>query len=65
MGFGIDGAPCKDCKDRVVDPNKGKVCEDTCPKWQEWIVKKAEIKKQSEKDRDMNHMVKQNKSYRW
>ena len=34
------GAPCKDCPDRVFDPDTGESCRKTCDRWAAYEEKK-------------------------
>ncbi len=50
-------APCKDCKERQVTLENGKICEKTCEKYKKFRVEHAaEMKKINEK-RAIDRMI--------
>jgi len=63
--MGIKGAPCYNCPDRKVDPDKGKICEENCAKWQEWVEERERIREEKKRYAENKHSVISNKSYRW
>lgn len=61
---GFRKAPCKDCPDRWIDPEKGTRCHSTCEKWSIFSEQKAKFNEDRSKSVLNDHIFMEYKAER-